>query len=328
MSKVGSVVGIFFILVILAVVNATFPKIVRAQECCSQTCGLGKTCVNMPNPCILGSNAGSCQSNYETCTNSSQCPGGETCINNLCYGSGGPPAPTVHDGCSPYGLILKCGTPDPTQFACKNSQGGCWGNYPGPVGQPTGGDCNTDHPRASNHTECQTNCWCESPCDANVWGACSTSCGWGVQYNACGTPRSCIVNDPNSWGAWSACSATCGGGTQTRTNQCGTTQSQSCNTQSCTWWQVKDSDVSTNGDLRSKVYPGNYFGLAGAGGFPGVPAYGGGTNLTPSNVSTKAWLANTTAIGAKVYSYDYFANLIPADITATMNNSIKRQGFF
>ena len=48
------------------------------------------------------------------------------------------------------------------------------------------------------------------------------------------------------------------GGVQYRVNQCGTSQSQACNTQPCTWWQVKDADVSTNSDLRSKVPIGNY----------------------------------------------------------------------
>ncbi len=314
-------------LFIVVILNILFKQNVYAGGCCGgQGCSSIQTCVN-DGGCSWPYNAtGVCvNTNYETCTNSSQCPGGETCINNLCYGSGGPPAPTVHDGCSPYGLILKCGPIDPSALGCRLSQGGCWGNWAtGRVGQPTGGDCNTDHPLSSKHTECQENCWCESPCDANAWQACSTSCGWGVQYNACGTPRSCIVNDPNSWSAWSACSATCDGGTETRINACGTSyQTQACNTQPCftAWWQVKDSDVSTNGDLRSKVYPGNYFGLAGAGGFPGVPAYGGGTNLTPSNVSTKAWLANTTAIGAKVYNYAYFANLIPSDTSIAILSS-------
>ena len=99
--------------------------------------------------CNAGSYACMANSWFQTC-----CP----------IGGGGGTNYYVHDGCSPHGLILKCGTPDPAQFACKNSQGGCWGNWPGPVGQPTGDECNTDHPRAPNHTECQTNCWCESAC--------------------------------------------------------------------------------------------------------------------------------------------------------------------
>jgi len=133
-------------------------------------------------------------------------------------------------------------------------------------------------------------------CDANAWGgwsACSATCGPGTQTrtNACGTPQtqSCQINDPNVWGGWGICSTSCGGGYQTRVNQCGTSQSQACNTQACTWWQVKDADVSTNSDLRSMIPVGNYFGLIGAGGYPGIPAYAGGTNLTPANVSANGW---------------------------------------
>jgi hypothetical protein len=57
----------------------------------------------------------------------------------------------------------------------------------------------------------------------------------------------------------------------------------------------------------------------GTGGFPGVPAYGGSTWLTGANVSTTGWLVNSTVTNSKVYNYDYFANLIPDDITAIMN---------
>lgn len=124
--------------------------------------------------------------------------------------------------------------------------------------------------------------------------------------------------DPNSWGAWGACSVTCGGGTQSRTNACGTVQTQSCNTQSCVipaWWQVKDADIAANGNLQSTIPTSQFFDLPGDGGYPGVPAYSGTSNLTLLNVSAKGWLANSTEANAKIFNYQYFANQVPANTT-------------
>ncbi len=45
-------------------------------------------------------------------------------------------------------------------------------------------------------------------------------------------PGACTCT-PTSYSAWGACSASCGGGTQTRTDNCGNTENQACNTQSC-----------------------------------------------------------------------------------------------
>jgi len=126
------------------------------------------------------------------------------------------------------------------------------------------------------------------------WGTGSSAsfyCGNSVRIDWYYTP----ICNANSWSAWSACSATCGGGTQYRVNACGTTQTQSCNTQACIispWWQVKDSDVQTIGDLVSRVpalalVP--FFGDVGGGTYPGVPAYGGSTNLTSANISATGW---------------------------------------
>lgn len=84
------------------------------------------------------------------------------------------------------------------------------------------------------------------------------------------------------------------------------------------WWQVKDSDIASNGDVNSKVPGAELFDLIGDGGYPGVPAYGGGTNLTSSNVSATAWLANSTSTNQKIYDYDYFANRVPEDVVSTI----------
>jgi len=80
---------------------------------------------------------------------------------------------------------------------------------------------------------------------------------------------------------------------------------------------VKDADVQTNGDLRSGVPSGELFGLDGSGGYPGVPAYGGSTNLTNTNVSEKGWIAKSPYVitNNRIYNYDFFESLIPAETT-------------
>lgn len=126
-------------------------------------------------------------------------------------------------------------------------------------------------------SSCTTDCG--TCCDANLWGACSVSCGTGTQYNDCGTPRSCTV---------SACSA---------------------------WWQVKDGDVATNGDIVSPLpATGAVFDTSGDGGYPGVPASGGSTSLTTTNVSDTGWMATSRYNHTKVYNSNYFANAVPADV--------------
>ena len=156
---------------------------------------------------------------------------------------------------------------------------------------------------------------------------CIPSCGSPLcgQSNGCG--GSCATTDVNTWGAWGACSATCGVGTQYRTSACGTLQSQSCNTQACPpWWQVKDSDVSSRGDLTSIVPAGKFFGLPGPGGYSGVAAYSGTTSLTSTNVSQTGWIANSAVGDPKVYDYRYFANQIPADtVISTLSSNVLDQ---
>lgn len=173
---------------------------------------------------------------------------------------------------------------------------------------------------------------CDEPCNpgGTSCGACSTSCGPGTKTCsdgcddwtvACNNGPCC---DPDSWGV---CSVSCGGGTQT--NDCGTPRS--CNPQACgPWWQVKDADVQTNGDLDSTVPGGLYFGLPGLGEFPGVAKYGGSTSLTSLNVSSKGWLANSlySPSNNKIQNYTYFRRLIPEDVILNPISSSSIDGSF
>jgi hypothetical protein len=93
------------------------------------------------------------------------------------------------------------------------------------------------------------------------------------------------------------------------------------------WWQVIDADITTNGDLISPI-PGScslpacnpVLGLRGAGGFPGVPAYGGTTADFLSGAgngnaaeSPYNWLANSRYNG-RTYDYAFFERQIPDDV--------------
>lgn len=91
------------------------------------------------------------------------------------------------------------------------------------------------------------------------------------------------------------------------------------------WWQTKDADLSANGDINSSVPDGQYFDVAGTGGYPGVPTYSGSTNLTSSNVSlNQKWLAQSAAANSKIYDYQFFANQVPTDtmITTIPNGNV------
>jgi hypothetical protein len=89
------------------------------------------------------------------------------------------------------------------------------------------------------------------------------------------------------------------------------------------WWQVKDGDVTTNGDLNSVVpatSPVPYFDIKGSGGYPGIPAYNGSTDLnltSPLNVSETSWLVKSNYASTKTYKTAYFLNAIPSDISTT-----------
>ncbi len=101
---------------------------------CINISGGGQNCT-CTDILVIGGNQALCDnkvcgSGYYVCNDWAQgrcCPTGSG-------GGGGGGNYYVHDGCSPHGLILKCGTPDPAQFACKNSQGGVLGRLAGPGG--------------------------------------------------------------------------------------------------------------------------------------------------------------------------------------------------
>ncbi len=108
-------------------------------------------------------------------------------------------------------------------------------------------------------------------------------------------------------------------------------------TQGEPWWQVKDSDLQTNGDITSKVPGGVYFDLSGPGGFPGVIAYGGAFSVLGSGalVSTTSWQANSAATITKVYDSRFFGNQIPdstvindADLLLTGGGTQSGDGYY
>jgi hypothetical protein len=86
------------------------------------------------------------------------------------------------------------------------------------------------------------------------------------------------------------------------------------------WWQVRDGDVGTTGDIVSSLPSGVQFNLNGPGGFPGVPYYGGSTNLNNGSVSSTGWLVANSPSTIKQYDYEALTGQIPSDITSTFNN--------
>jgi hypothetical protein len=99
------------------------------------------------------------------------------------------------------------------------------------------------------------------------------------------------------------------------------------------WWQIKDSDISANGDIVSGMPTGISFDLDGAGGFPGVPVYAGTKlDLTAGSgtgtVSSKNWVANSSTLTSRVYDTNYFLNQIPGDAVVTTVPSATVEGTF
>lgn len=80
------------------------------------------------------------------------------------------------------------------------------------------------------------------------------------------------------------------------------------------WWQVKDGDVTAKGNISSRVPAGNFFEVAGGGGYPGIPVSNGQANFESGSVSSKGWLvANTTTLG-KNFDSQWFKGRVPEDV--------------
>ena len=91
------------------------------------------------------------------------------------------------------------------------------------------------------------------------------------------------------------------------------------------WWQAVGGSVMTNQSLLSQVIGGEKFILDASSGFPGNSLYGGGTNLTTANISSKGWLGKSSYLG-KTYNYNYFMNLVTGRVTMNDLPAITSQG--
>ncbi len=87
------------------------------------------------------------------------------------------------------------------------------------------------------------------------------------------------------------------------------------------WWQTKDGDITTPNDISSEIYTGYLLDVAGNGGYPGLPVYGGSLSKGQGNISIKQWESNASISSSRNFNYSYFSNLIPSG--TTLNNISK-----
>jgi len=91
------------------------------------------------------------------------------------------------------------------------------------------------------------------------------------------------------------------------------------------WWQVRDADVLSEGDLTdpiSSTATNPYFNLAGAGGYPGIPILNGTAsfgNGSVSQIPPFGWIVNsaTSFSGTSanpIYGYNFLKNLAPTEV--------------
>ncbi|OGM12004.1 hypothetical protein A2W13_00055 [Candidatus Woesebacteria bacterium RBG_16_36_11] len=96
------------------------------------------------------------------------------------------------------------------------------------------------------------------------------------------------------------------------------------------WWQVKNADVFSKGDIDSEVVYGSYFDIHDVGQFPGVP-FAASIGIDATYISDRKWNAIADYDG-DVYDFSYFkskaeseyANFTP--LTGSINNSVLSTG--
>ena len=202
---------------------------------------------------------------------------------------------TANTGVPPYGAVS-------SEYNCPRSS------------SAINGSCNSLHYNCNAGTSAN-----------NVSGA--TTWTWNCNGSNGGSNASCTENKPQN-GSCNATHYNCNLGTSVNNSNNSTTWTWGCNgyfggtDASCTenkvipaWWQVKDGDVTANGDIISRVFQSTFkFNTDGSGGFPGIPVYTGVLTVSPGTISSKLWNANTATEEMRVFNYSYFDNLIPDDV--------------
>ena len=196
---------------------------------------------------------------------------------------------------------------------------------------------------SKNQTQSCNTMDCCSSTTITGYGSCSKACGGGTKavyrksnYNGqncskttetltCNTQNCCSDVNYSSWSNWGACSKSCGGGTQTRTRTATSkyngqscsgggivlSESQSCNTHSCTQYRYRDIKAptvkKTSYSVKSKVF---YTCICSSG---TVPLYTGKTMCNYSSDFPSCELLHDTSYTSSKSSY----KCVPSEYTIT-----------
>ncbi|MBI4058706.1 hypothetical protein HY404_00545 [Candidatus Microgenomates bacterium] len=172
-----------------------------------------------------------------------------------------------------------------------------WSDGSGVCGYDVG-DCNQQDNSCGqdNYTcyECQNNT-CTSYSSDNP---CNTDCD-----NCAGRPTiTCYRCTNNVCESYQTTESSC----STNCNSCG----GGGGSKPAPWWQGKDADFWSNGDISSALPSGKKLIEDGTGGFPGIAVYSGNSSFGSGSVSSKGWIGKSFYKG-KFFNYNWFAPLAP-----------------